>query len=74
MGRTEPSIISILVLNNFCIQADVDKAVQAAAAAFKLGSAWRTMDASERGRLLYKLADLVERDMDYLAVSVTQKP
>ena len=41
-------------------QADVDKAVEAAAAAFKLGSPWRTMDASERGRLLYKLADLVE--------------
>ena len=50
-------------------QADVDKAVQAAAAAFKLGSPWRTMDASERGRLLYKLADLVERDLNYLAVS-----
>ena len=27
------------------------------------------MDASERGRLLYKLADLVERDLNYLAVS-----
>ena len=50
-------------------QADVDKAVAAAAAAFKLGSPWRTMDASERGRLLYKLADLVERDLNYLAVS-----
>ncbi|CAH3159945.1 unnamed protein product, partial [Porites lobata] len=48
-------------------KADVDKAVQAAASAFKLGSPWRTMDASERGRLLYKLADLVERDLDYLA-------
>ena len=50
-------------------QADVDKAVKAAAAAFKLGSPWRTMDASQRGQLLYKLADLVERDLDYLAVS-----
>ena len=50
-------------------QVDVDKAVEAAAAAFKLGSPWRTMDASERGRLLYKLADLVERDLNYLAVS-----
>ena len=52
-------------------QADVYKAVQAAALAFKLGSPWRTMDASQRGRLLYKLADLVERDLDYLAVSIT---
>ena len=54
----------------FMFQADVDKAVQAAASAFKLGSPWRTMDASQRGRLLYKLADLVERDLDYLAVSI----
>ena len=35
--------------------------------AFKLGSAWRTMDASARGNLLYKLADLLERDRLYLA-------
>ena len=27
------------------------------------------MDASERGRLMYKLADLMERDIVYLAVS-----
>ncbi|XP_076323860.1 aldehyde dehydrogenase 1A1-like [Tachypleus tridentatus] len=48
-------------------KADVDKAVQAAKEAFKLGSAWRTMDASERGRLLNRFADLLERDKDYLA-------
>lgn len=48
-------------------KADVDKAVAAAREAFKLGSPWRTMDASERGRLLQKLASLVERDRDYLA-------
>lgn len=46
----------------------MDKAVQAAKEAFKLGSPWRTMDASQRGQLLYKLADLIERDLDYLAV------
>jgi len=28
------------------------------------------MDASERGRLLYRLADLMERDQVYLAVSI----
>uniref|UniRef100_A0A6Q2YQR1 aldehyde dehydrogenase (NAD(+)) n=1 Tax=Esox lucius TaxID=8010 RepID=A0A6Q2YQR1_ESOLU len=44
-------------------KADVDKAVQAARLAFTLGSVWRRMDASERGRLLAKLADLVERDI-----------
>ncbi|KAG5264148.1 hypothetical protein AALO_G00272680 [Alosa alosa] len=48
-------------------QADVEKAVKAARAAFALGSPWRRMDASERGRLLGKLADLVERDSAYLA-------
>uniref|UniRef100_G3PTF3 Aldehyde dehydrogenase 1 family, member A2 n=1 Tax=Gasterosteus aculeatus aculeatus TaxID=481459 RepID=G3PTF3_GASAC len=36
-------------------KADVDKAVQAARLAFSLGSVWRRMDASERGRLLSKL-------------------
>jgi hypothetical protein len=35
--------------------------------AFKLGSEWRSMDASDRGCLLYRLADLVERDREYLA-------
>nr|XP_021201072.2 aldehyde dehydrogenase, mitochondrial [Helicoverpa armigera] len=46
---------------------DVDKAVKAAKDAFKLGSPWRKMDASERGYLLSRLADLVERDRTYLA-------
>ncbi|XP_031551904.1 aldehyde dehydrogenase, mitochondrial-like [Actinia tenebrosa] len=48
-------------------KADVDLAVKAAQQAFGLGSPWRTMDASERGRLLYKLADLIERDRAYIA-------
>lgn len=47
----------------------MDKAVKAARAAFQLGSPWRRMDASDRGRLLYRLADLIERDRTYLAVS-----
>lgn len=51
-------------------QADVDKAVKAARQAFQIGSPWRTMDASERGRLLNKLADLIERDRLLLAVSI----
>merc|ERR1712071_524541 len=48
-------------------KADIDKAVAAAKRAFKLGSEWRTMDASKRGRLINKLADLIERDANYLA-------
>lgn len=51
-------------------QEDVDKAVQAAQHAFQFGSPWRRMDASERGRLLNKLADLIERDRVYLAVII----
>ncbi|XP_077997198.1 aldehyde dehydrogenase, mitochondrial-like [Glandiceps talaboti] len=48
-------------------KADVDIAVKAAREAFKLGSPWRTMDASDRGVLLNKLADLIERDREYIA-------
>jgi len=45
--------------------ADADKAVAAARAAFERGP-WRKMHASERGRLLHRLADLIERDGDEL--------
>nr|XP_002128130.1 aldehyde dehydrogenase, mitochondrial [Ciona intestinalis] len=48
-------------------KADVDLAVKAASEAFKLGSPWRTMDASQRGVLLNKLADLINRDRHILA-------
>lgn len=48
-------------------KADVDIAVKAARDAFRLGSPWRRTDASERGRLLNVLADLMERDRVYLA-------
>ncbi|KAF4011682.1 hypothetical protein G4228_004303 [Cervus hanglu yarkandensis] len=52
-------------------KADVDRAVKAARAAFQLGSPWRRTDASERGRLLNRLADLIERDRTYLAALET---
>jgi aldehyde dehydrogenase (NAD+) len=45
---------------------DVDKAVQAARNAFTTGE-WRKISASERGELLYKLADLIEQNIDELA-------
>ncbi len=41
--------------------ADVDMAVKAARAAFHPKSPWRRMSAAERGRLLNKLADLMEK-------------
>ncbi|CAH8654605.1 unnamed protein product [Dicrocoelium dendriticum] len=46
---------------------DIDEAVKAAKEAFSLGSEWRRMNASYRGRLLNRLADLIERDRVYLA-------
>ncbi|XP_033749615.1 retinal dehydrogenase 1-like [Pecten maximus] len=48
-------------------KADVDKAVDAAKKAFEPGSAWRITNASDRGCLMNKLADLIERDRLYLA-------
>ncbi len=46
--------------------ADVDRAVKAAREAFDKGP-WRKMDARERGRLMHKLADLIEDEIDELA-------
>jgi aldehyde dehydrogenase (NAD+) len=45
--------------------ADVDNAVKAARAAFE--GPWRKLRASERGRLLHRLADLIEKNADELA-------
>ena len=47
--------------------ADVEQAVQAARVAFEHGP-WRAMRASERGRLLNRLADLIESNADQLAM------
>ena len=46
--------------------ADVDLAVKAARQAFEHGP-WRKMPASQRGNLLHKLADLIEKHADELA-------
>jgi aldehyde dehydrogenase (NAD+) len=45
---------------------DVDRAVAAARRAMTDGD-WVRMDAADRGRMLYRLADLVERDAEGLA-------
>jgi aldehyde dehydrogenase (NAD+) len=47
-------------------KADIDKAVQAARRAFESGP-WLKLSAAERGRLLYRLADLMEENIDELA-------
>jgi aldehyde dehydrogenase (NAD+) len=46
--------------------ADVDEAVKAARRALESG-AWATMDAADRGKLIFDLADLVEKHADELA-------
>ncbi len=47
--------------------ADVDLAVKAARKAFHMKSHWRRMSAAERGKLLNRLADLIEKHQDELA-------
>jgi len=48
--------------------ADVDRAVAAARKAFEdRGGPWRKMSASERGRLIWHLADLLEKNIDEFA-------
>ncbi|MAT73197.1 MAG: betaine-aldehyde dehydrogenase [Planctomycetaceae bacterium] len=49
---------------------DIDAAVDAARAQFD-GGEWSRMDARERGRLMYKLADLIEAEADELAAIET---
>jgi acyl-CoA reductase-like NAD-dependent aldehyde dehydrogenase len=47
---------------------DVDRAVEAARRAFEdRDGPWRKLSASERGRLIWKLADLVEKNIEELA-------
>ncbi|KAF7730543.1 aldehyde dehydrogenase (NAD(P)(+)) ald5 [Apophysomyces ossiformis] len=58
---TEDVICSVHSAN----EEDVDAAVKAASKAFK--DVWRKITPAERGRLIYKLADLMERDKEELA-------
>jgi len=51
-------------------EADVDAAVKAARSAFESGP-WSKMDARDRGRLMNKLADLMEANLDELAALET---
>ncbi len=47
---------------------DVDRAVKAARTAFDdVSGKWRRMSASERGRILWRIADLIESHIDELA-------
>ena len=61
---------SLVLPSLICLfqQDDVDKAVEAAKQAFDLQSPWRTLEPAARADLIRKLADLLRRDVDYLAV------
>jgi acyl-CoA reductase-like NAD-dependent aldehyde dehydrogenase len=61
---TEEKITNVALAND----QDVNRAVQAARKAFELGSEYRSLDASARGSLIYKFAQLIRRDLDYLSV------
>ncbi|XP_012226243.1 retinaldehyde dehydrogenase 3 [Linepithema humile] len=52
-------------------KADVDKAVEAAKRAFNRNSKWRKMNPYIRGQLMHKFADLVTRDLEYIATLET---
>ncbi|KAK2524964.1 Aldh1l2 [Columba livia] len=61
-----PADGSIIASVSSASLADVDKAVAAAKEAFENGE-WGRMNARERGRLMYRLADLMEEHQEELA-------
>jgi len=65
-GTVNPSTGEEICKISEADSADVDKAVTAARTAFERGP-WRKTSASERGRLLNRLADLIEAHADELA-------
>ncbi|MDF2000790.1 aldehyde dehydrogenase family protein [Peribacillus frigoritolerans] len=62
----DPSNGKVLAVVSEAGPEDVDKAVKAARTAFDSGP-WKKMSASERSRLIYKLADLMEEHKEALA-------
>ncbi|MDN5698440.1 MAG: aldehyde dehydrogenase family protein, partial [Rubrobacter sp.] len=46
---------------------DVERAVRAARRAFEHGSPWRKLTPSERGRIVWKIGDLIEENAEELA-------
>ncbi|MFJ7309397.1 aldehyde dehydrogenase family protein [Peribacillus frigoritolerans] len=62
----DPSNGKVLAVVSEAGPEDVDKAVKAARLAFDKGP-WKKMSASERSRLIYKLADLMEEHKEALA-------
>ena len=67
-GTINPATEEVLTQAVEASPSDVDRAVEAARRAFEdRNGPWRKMSAGERGRLLWKLADMVETNIDELA-------
>jgi aldehyde dehydrogenase (NAD+) len=65
---TNPATGEVLTQIAHASPADIDRAVAAARRAFEDRSGpWRKMSASERGRLIWRLADLLEKNIDEFA-------
>src|SRR6202047_4245164 len=65
---TNPATGEVLTQLATAPAGDVDRAVQAARRAFEdRGGPWRKMSASERGRLIWRLADLLEKNIEEFA-------
>src|SRR5579859_2714221 len=65
---TNPATGEVLTQVSEASSSDVDRAVESARRAFEDRSGpWRKLSASERGRLIWKLSDLVEKNIDELA-------
>ena len=63
-----PATGEVLTQISAASPADVDRAVEAARRALEgRDSPWRKLSASERGRLIWKLADLLEKNIDEFA-------
>ena len=60
-NRTEETTCSVAAAS----EADVDRAVKAARAALR--GPWKKMDATTRGNMLLKLADLIESEQEIIA-------
>src|ERR1700685_3496057 len=68
VDTTNPATGEVLTQIAEASATDVDLAVQAARRAFEDRSGpWRKMSASERGRLIWHLADLLEKNIDEFA-------
>jgi aldehyde dehydrogenase (NAD+) len=66
MAAFDPATGSEIAHVSMATATDVDRAVRAARRQME-GGEWSRMDAADRGRLLYRLADLIERDIEGIA-------